>query len=214
MNVEKRKGIDLLSEVALTEEAQFEKVRKKSLRDFHKTHPNGYGDDEEEEEDKFVRTLSNDSNDETKIFNEVEGDEDEEIDYTTSQLYDDVDIWLNEPVDADEGLIQKDGTNDEMINVLRGNDNPEISQVIKDAHVTLSIVLQKNEVPVTSSSHSSDLAAKFLNFSDIPHTYAEIISPMDVHVHHKVPSKQTPILLTILISVITESLPIYSTVIP
>ncbi|GKB29254.1 hypothetical protein Tco_0868655, partial [Tanacetum coccineum] len=41
MTVEKRKGIDLLSEVALTEEAQFEEVRKKSLRDFHKTHPSG-----------------------------------------------------------------------------------------------------------------------------------------------------------------------------
>ncbi|GJX57324.1 hypothetical protein Tco_0287221 [Tanacetum coccineum] len=41
MTVEKRKGIDLLFEVALTEEAQYEEVRKKSLRDFHKTHPSG-----------------------------------------------------------------------------------------------------------------------------------------------------------------------------
>ncbi|GJT55013.1 hypothetical protein Tco_0990067 [Tanacetum coccineum] len=39
MTVEKRKGIDLLSEVALTEEAQYEEARKKSLSDFHKTHP-------------------------------------------------------------------------------------------------------------------------------------------------------------------------------
>nr|GEY36339.1 hypothetical protein [Tanacetum cinerariifolium] len=39
----KRKGIDLLSEVALTEEAQYEEVRKKSLRDFHKTHQSGSG---------------------------------------------------------------------------------------------------------------------------------------------------------------------------
>ncbi|GJZ56461.1 hypothetical protein Tco_0611654 [Tanacetum coccineum] len=43
MTVEKRKGIDLLSEVALTEESQYEEVRKKSLRDFHKTHPSGSG---------------------------------------------------------------------------------------------------------------------------------------------------------------------------
>ncbi|GJY91025.1 hypothetical protein Tco_0506221 [Tanacetum coccineum] len=43
MTVEKRKGIDLLSEVALTDEAQYEEVRKKSLRDFHKTHPSGSG---------------------------------------------------------------------------------------------------------------------------------------------------------------------------
>ncbi|GKG32340.1 hypothetical protein Tco_0429850, partial [Tanacetum coccineum] len=43
MIVEKRKGIDLLSEVPLTEEAQYKEVRKKSLRDFHKTHPSSSG---------------------------------------------------------------------------------------------------------------------------------------------------------------------------
>ncbi|GJR63352.1 retrovirus-related pol polyprotein from transposon TNT 1-94 [Tanacetum coccineum] len=43
MSVEKRKGIDLLSEVALTEEAQYEEVYKKSLRDFHKTRPSATG---------------------------------------------------------------------------------------------------------------------------------------------------------------------------
>ncbi|GJT22764.1 retrovirus-related pol polyprotein from transposon TNT 1-94 [Tanacetum coccineum] len=41
--VEKRTRIDLLSEVALTEESQYEEVSKKSLRDFHKTHPSGSG---------------------------------------------------------------------------------------------------------------------------------------------------------------------------
>ncbi|GJZ45367.1 hypothetical protein Tco_0592963 [Tanacetum coccineum] len=43
MIVEKHKGINFLSEVALTKEAQYEEVRKKSLRDFHKTHPSGSG---------------------------------------------------------------------------------------------------------------------------------------------------------------------------
>ncbi|GJV65541.1 hypothetical protein Tco_1476369 [Tanacetum coccineum] len=37
------KGIELLSEVALSEKAQIKKSRKKSLRDFHKTHPSGSG---------------------------------------------------------------------------------------------------------------------------------------------------------------------------
>nr|GEU75279.1 hypothetical protein [Tanacetum cinerariifolium] len=90
------------------------------------------------------------SEDEAKIAEKAKGDEDEEIDFTTSQLYDDVDIRLNEPVDTDKGFIQKE-----------------------------------TEVPVTSSSHSSDLAAKFLNFSDIPHIDAKIVSPMDVHIHHE-----------------------------
>ncbi|GKD99820.1 hypothetical protein Tco_1387804, partial [Tanacetum coccineum] len=65
----------------------------------------------------------------------------------------------------------------------------------------------KTEVPATSSSRSSDLASKFLNFSDIPYTDAEIVSPLDVHVHHEVPRTQAPTLLTIPISVITESSP-------
>ncbi|GJU86170.1 hypothetical protein Tco_1293716 [Tanacetum coccineum] len=43
ITVEKRKGIDFLSKVALTEEAQYEEVHKKILRDFHKTHLNGSG---------------------------------------------------------------------------------------------------------------------------------------------------------------------------
>ncbi|GJR31395.1 hypothetical protein Tco_1107627 [Tanacetum coccineum] len=315
VDVASGKGIDLLSEVALTEEAQYEEVQRKSLRDFHKTHPSGsstvtktapsaakikasvtneetgvkpgvldvteeessesevesYGndeddsnneqdsrsegsdeendsddkntlsdnekgsdyehetdenesnsesdnqeneeddeDDEEEEEDELVKTLSNDSDDEAKITNKAEGDKDEEMGYTTSQLYDYVDIWLNEPVQADDETIQKEGTDAELTNIQQGNENPEISQVIEDAHVTLTTFAKKTKVPVTSSSHSSDLAAKFLNFLDIPHTDAKIVSPMDVYVHHEVPSKQTPTLLTIPVS---ASSPIYSTII-
>nr|GEW00966.1 hypothetical protein [Tanacetum cinerariifolium] len=42
---------------------------------------------------------------------------------------------------------------------------------------------------------------------------AEIVSPINVHVHHEVLSKQTLTLLTVPVSVITESSPIYSTVI-
>ncbi|GJT32288.1 hypothetical protein Tco_0922707 [Tanacetum coccineum] len=165
------------------------------------------GDDEEEEEDELVKTSSNDSHgeDETKITDKAKGDDDEEMDYTTSQLYDDVDIRLNKPVQAGDETVQKEGTNVEMINVQRGNENSKISQVIEDAHVTLSTVPRKTEVPVTSSSHSFDLAAKFLNFADIPTTDAKIVSPMDVPVYHEVPSGQTPTLLTVPVSVIVDT---------
>nr|GEY43207.1 hypothetical protein [Tanacetum cinerariifolium] len=43
VDVARGKGIKLLSEVALTEEAQMKKVTKKSLGDFHKTYPSGSG---------------------------------------------------------------------------------------------------------------------------------------------------------------------------
>ncbi|GJX94588.1 hypothetical protein Tco_0349174, partial [Tanacetum coccineum] len=45
-------------------------------------------------------------------------------------------------------------------------------------------------------------------------TDAEIVSSMDIHVYHEVPSKQTPSLLTVPVSVISDSSPIYSTIIP
>ncbi|GKA92710.1 hypothetical protein Tco_0814635 [Tanacetum coccineum] len=173
-------------------------------------------DEEEEEEDEIFKTPSKDSNDkdETKIADKAEGDEDEEMDYNRSLLYDDVDIRMNEPVDADKGFIQEEGTNGAMTNVQQGNENPEISQVREDAHVTLSTVPQKAEVPVSSSSRSSDLAVKFLNFSDIPTIEAEIVSPLDVPVHHEVPSQQTPTLLTVPVLVIFDSSHVFSTVIP
>ncbi|GKC24121.1 hypothetical protein Tco_1026271, partial [Tanacetum coccineum] len=233
VDVTRGKGIELLSQVALNEDAQFEEVRKKSMRDFHKTHPSGFsvvkiipsvtsegtgvkpgvpdvteeesseseaeswGNDEDDsnneqessgensdqkndsDDDKTQSDNENESNseheidenesDETKITDKAEGDEDEKIDYTTCQLYDDEDIWLNEPADSDKGF--------------------------------------KTEVLVTSSSHSSDLAAKILNFSDIPHTDAEIVSPMDVHIHYEVPSQQTPTLLIVPVLVISDSSP-------
>ncbi|GKE15227.1 hypothetical protein Tco_1422804, partial [Tanacetum coccineum] len=149
-------------------------------------------DDKEEEKDEFVKILSNhtDDEDEKKIK-----DKDE--------------------VTTDEGFIQKEGTNAKMTNVQQGNENLEITlnEVIEDAHVILSTIPQKTEVPVTSSSHSSNLASKFLNFSDIPHTNVEIVSPIDVPVHHEVPSNLAPTLLTVHVSVITESSPVYATVI-
>ncbi|GKF49619.1 hypothetical protein Tco_0142870, partial [Tanacetum coccineum] len=43
VDITRGKGIKLLSEVALTEEAQMKEVRKKCLRDFHKTHPSSSG---------------------------------------------------------------------------------------------------------------------------------------------------------------------------
>ncbi|GKE15985.1 hypothetical protein Tco_1423562 [Tanacetum coccineum] len=146
-------------------------------------------------DDEFVKTLSNytddedETNVESKVEDNAEGNEDKGMDYTTNQFDDDVDVRLNEPVNTDEGFIQKEGTDAEMINVQQGNENLEITlnQVIEDAHVTI--------------------------YTIFPTPMQNIVSPMDVHVHHEVPSNQTPTLLTVPVSVITESSPIYTTVI-
>ncbi|GKD55584.1 hypothetical protein Tco_1288971 [Tanacetum coccineum] len=124
-------------------------------------------DDEEEEDEEVVKTSSNDSDDEdeTKIADKAEGDGDEEMDYTTSLPYDNVDIRLNEQVDTDKGFVQDEGTDATMTDIF-------------------PIRMQK------------------------------IVSPMDVHVHHEVPNQQTPTLLTVPVSVVSETSPTYSTIIP
>ncbi|GJR09241.1 hypothetical protein Tco_0791893 [Tanacetum coccineum] len=167
--------VPVSTEEPMEKGAKFEEVRRKSMKDFHKTHPSGSSavkiipsvtsegtgvkpgvpdvneaessersdseheidenesdsesdqneneeeieDDEEEEEDEIVKTPSNDSDDEdeTNITDKAEGDEDEEMDYTTSLLYDDVDIRLNELVDTDKGFIQEKGTNAELTDI-------------------------------------------------------------------------------------------------
>ncbi|GJS23173.1 hypothetical protein Tco_0451805 [Tanacetum coccineum] len=129
------------------------------------------------------------------------------MDDTTDQLDDDADARLEEPTKIATGIVQGEGNDAEMTEAQQGNENLETTQeqVVEDAHVTISTVPKKTEVPVTSSSRSSDLASKFLNFSDIPQTDAEIVSPLDVHVHHEVPRTQAPTLLTIPVLVIPES---------
>nr|GFC35955.1 hypothetical protein [Tanacetum cinerariifolium] len=162
VDVTRGKGIELLPQVALTEDAQFEEVHEKSMRDFHKTHPSGSDNenesDSEHETDKSESVLESD-HDESKENEEEDDDEDEK----------------RLPIKL------KEGTDAVMTNLQQRNDNQQILKVIEYAHVTLSTVPYKTKGLVTRSSHSSNYAAKFLKFLDIPHSDAEIVSPIDVH---------------------------------
>ncbi|GJX20339.1 retrovirus-related pol polyprotein from transposon TNT 1-94 [Tanacetum coccineum] len=239
VDVSRRKGIDLLSEVALAEKSQLKEVRKKSLREFHKTHPSGSDDSkneqeasdegsgqenesEEQESNSEQDEESDDDNQEEEEVDqeyeseddEIESDEDKGMDDTTDQFDDDVDARLEEPTQTGKEVVQGKGADVEMNEAQQGNKNLETTQeqVVEDAHVTISTVTKKTEVPATSSSCSSDLASKFLIFLDIPHTDAEIVFPLDVYVHHEVLRTQAPTLLTILVSVITESSPVLTNI--
>ncbi|GJX40026.1 hypothetical protein Tco_0255016 [Tanacetum coccineum] len=237
------KGIELLSEVPLSEKAQMKEARKKSLRDFHKTHPSGSGtvaekppsvekitptitsegtgdkpgvpdvtnddsyeseseswgndeddsnneqessnesskqenESEEQESDSEQDKESNDDDQEEEDFDqenesedyEIKSDEEQGMDDTTDQFDDDADARLEEPTETATGIVQGEGNDTEMTEVQQGNENLETTQkqVVEYAHVTISTVPKKTEVHITSSSRSSDLASKFLKFSDIP----------------------------------------------
>ncbi|GJZ62150.1 hypothetical protein Tco_0618287 [Tanacetum coccineum] len=231
--------------------AQLKEVRKKSLRDFHKTHPSGSGtiaekppsvekitptiqsegtgdkpgvpdvikDDSTESESESWGNDEDDNNNKQEACDKGNGQEnaseEQESDLEQDEEFED-DNQEEEEIDQENDLkkiIESDEDREcadvEMKEAQQGNENLETTQeqVVDDAHVTITTT-KKTEVPVTSSSRSSDLASKFLNFSNIPHTDAEIVSPLDVHVHHEVPRTQAPTLLTIPISVITESSPV------
>ncbi|GKF39958.1 hypothetical protein Tco_0120019 [Tanacetum coccineum] len=78
VEVTRGKGIELLSEVALTEEAQMKEVRKKSLRDFHKTGvPDVTEDDSTESESKSWGNDEDDNNNNQDSSNEDSEQENE-----------------------------------------------------------------------------------------------------------------------------------------
>ncbi|GJW04429.1 hypothetical protein Tco_1563285 [Tanacetum coccineum] len=226
VDVAYRKEIELLSDVALTEEAQIKEERKRSLRDFHKTHPSSSGtvakkppsvekitptvtsertgdkpevpdvteDDSTNSESESWGNDEDDSNNDQESSNEGNDDQEEEEFVQTPSPTDDKD---DDDLESESDDVIKKTTQE---------------HVVEDAHVTISTITKKTEVPVTSSSRSSDLASKFLNFSDIPHADAEIVSPLDVYVHHEVPRTQAPTLLTIPVSGITESSPVLTNI--
>nr|GEV90064.1 reverse transcriptase domain-containing protein [Tanacetum cinerariifolium] len=143
VDVAKGKGIELLSDVALNEDAQFEEVQRKS-----KLLPN------------LLQIMKMSQSPTMKLMNFV------------------------------PSLIKKKMKKRlKMMKKKRSRRLLKLRQTILMMKMKQRFLIKqkKTKVPVTSSSHSSDLAAKFLNFSDIPHSDAEIVSPLDVHIYHEVP---------------------------
>nr|GEX22545.1 hypothetical protein [Tanacetum cinerariifolium] len=194
LDVTRGKGIDLLSEVALTEEAQMKEGNDEDNNNDDNDSENEGNDEEnksdddktpsesekevkdnDEEEDKIVHTPSNsdddeDANPESKNNDKSEGDEDRGMDDMTNQFSDDV-------------------------------QDKEADTVAKETKVLYA-----------SFSHSSSLASKFLKFSDIDPNDGEIVSPLDVHVHHEVPRIHTSTLLTVPVLVIPEASSVCTTI--
>ncbi|GJX17888.1 reverse transcriptase domain-containing protein [Tanacetum coccineum] len=72
----------------------------------------------------------------------------------------------------------------------------------------------KTEVPLQSSSISSDFATQFLNLDNPSPADTEINSMMNIDVRHEEPSNQTPPLLTIPVTVIPETSSVAASTIP
>ncbi|GKE79532.1 hypothetical protein Tco_1545652, partial [Tanacetum coccineum] len=150
------KGIELLSDVALTEEAQIKEVQKKSFKRLSQDISQWFGEEEnesdkqasdskqeEESEDDDQEENKDDDDLELESNDETEGDE--EIDDTTDQFDDDADARLEEPTDTATGIVQGEGTDAEMTESQQGNENLETTQeqVVEDAHMTISTITKR-----------------------------------------------------------------------
>nr|GEV98594.1 hypothetical protein [Tanacetum cinerariifolium] len=194
-------------------------------------------DDSTESESESWGNDDNDSNDEEGSERENDSEEresDYEQDTNGSELDSKSDQQDDDEVKDDDDKVKDDDEDDDksegdedkgmdsddvqdkkadvrMTNTHQEKENLEITQeqVVEDAHVTIT---KKTEVLVTISSCSSDLASKFLNFLDIPPSDIEIVSPLDVHVHHEAPRIHTSTLLAVPFSVIPEASHVYTNI--
>ncbi|GJS29255.1 hypothetical protein Tco_0489875 [Tanacetum coccineum] len=166
--------------------------------------PRTSDDEEETHEDEFVHTPEN------YVPTDDENVDDKEYGCINKEMYDDVNVELKDAETADEGKGDEGMIDVEKVDAENENVNQEVigDQVNDDAQATATAALatQKTEVPLQSSSISSDYATKFLKFDNILSTNTEIISMMDIKVQHEDPSSQTSPLLIVPVSVITEFL--------
>ncbi|GKE14886.1 hypothetical protein Tco_1422463 [Tanacetum coccineum] len=139
-------------------------------------------DEESDDDDQEQEEIDQENESED---DEMKSDEEQGMDDTTDQFDDDADTRLEEPTKTATGIVQGEGSDTEMTEAQQGNENLETTQeqVVEDAYVIISNVPKKTEVL--------------------------IVSPLDVHVHHEVPRTQAPTLLTIPVSVIPESSPVF-----
>nr|GEU43493.1 retrovirus-related Pol polyprotein from transposon TNT 1-94 [Tanacetum cinerariifolium]GEU77281.1 retrovirus-related Pol polyprotein from transposon TNT 1-94 [Tanacetum cinerariifolium] len=180
---ERSERINLLSEVALLEEAQVKKVLRRSRCETLIHQEGGSGDgtgstpgvpDESKESWGDSRDEFNVHDDEEvqESDDEPQHDDDERTDSENQEANDDEDEFVHTPPNY---VPTDDETNNES------ND-----------------ATQKTEGLILSYSISTDYAAKYLNFDNIPPVDTEFASMLDINVQHQVP--RTSPLLTMHVS--------------
>ncbi|GKE00409.1 hypothetical protein Tco_1388392 [Tanacetum coccineum] len=188
VKADKGKGLNVLSEVALSEADQL-KERKGVMGDSGKeddddendSNNDGDNDDGDDNDDDGDNDVNDDDKDEEyvdermhtppdyQLSDEEKVDDEEKVadkddDEITKELYNDVNVNL--------GNTDVDITDDDQGGVDQQNVSQELGfeQVEEDAHVTITPVLdaQKNDDPMQSSSVSSDFTSKLLNLYNTP----------------------------------------------
>ncbi|GKE00985.1 hypothetical protein Tco_1388968 [Tanacetum coccineum] len=221
--IARSKGIELLSDVALLEEAQLKKALKRSKIEttIHQAGGLSEGADSELEVPNEPKGKSIDTSEGTSLkprVPDVSKSDDERIEYDDEPTEtdnpktsdDEEEIQDDEFVHTPEDYVPTDNESNDVTEEEYERINEEL---YSDVNVSLTDVepadKEKDDVEMTiadalipSSSISSDYAAKFLKFDNIPPTNTEVVSMIDINVQHEVP--RTSSLLIIPVSIIPE----------
>ncbi|GKC76391.1 hypothetical protein Tco_1127165 [Tanacetum coccineum] len=199
------KSKTLLVYLSLLKEAQLKKALKKRKRETTIHQAGGSSEGADFKSEVHDEPKGNDKADEQSDDDHEQADgeriefDDEEEETQDDEAIGDVNVRLADDKPDDEDKGDKEMTNAETKDVEHVNVNQEGAgnQVKDDAHAT-----QKTEGLIPSSFISSDYAAKYLNFDNIPLVDTGVVSMLDINVQHEVP--RTLPLLTILVFVIPE----------
>ncbi|GJR05221.1 hypothetical protein Tco_0528205 [Tanacetum coccineum] len=193
--------MDLLSDVALLEVAQLKKTLKKSKLETHKLHASGLGDGvgsqpnvPDEQEDK---TTSTDEGTGTKPG----------VPDVPKYLSEMMLMVIKKQVTVKRLILMKMRILISIRTMMKKN-NMKKSMLKETEHEEVGKgdeEMTDTEVPLQSSSVSSDFANQFLNLDNVLPTDTEVVSIMNVKVRHEEPSTQTPPLLNISVTVISET---------
>ncbi|GJZ22887.1 hypothetical protein Tco_0559926, partial [Tanacetum coccineum] len=128
---------------------------------------------EETQDDEYIHTPEDYVPTDDETNEETNDVEEEEYDRIDRELYGDVNVRLTNAKPDDEDKGDKEMFNAEIVDAEHKNVIQESAgnQVKDDAQAT-----QKTKVPLHSSSISSDYAAKYLNFDNIPPIDTEVFS--------------------------------------
>ncbi|GKB49491.1 hypothetical protein Tco_0900244 [Tanacetum coccineum] len=133
-------------------------------------------DEEEIQDDEYVHNPEDYVPTDDEMNDESNDLDEEEYERINEELYGDVNVRLTDSKPDDEEQGTKEMIDAGHVDAEHENIHQEGAgnQVKDDAQAT-----QKTEVPIPSSSVSSDYAAKYLNFDNIPSAETEVIFMMD-----------------------------------
>ncbi|GJR44612.1 hypothetical protein Tco_1312715, partial [Tanacetum coccineum] len=207
---------------ALTEEAHMKEVRKKSLKYFHKTHPSGSGTVAEDPPSvaKITPVVTSQGTGDIPGVPDVTNDDSSESESES---------WGNDEDDSNEEHVSSDEGSEELNESdKQASDSEQEEESEDDDHEENKdnddLELESND-ETGGDEEKDDTTDQFYDDADArleeptetatgivqgEGTDAEIVSPLDVPVHHEVPRTQAPTLLSLPVSVIPESSPVFT----